>query len=379
MRNLFLVVLAVFGLTFPGAAQDPDQQDRHTVFGGDRYLAGRSVLASDPTEGDLFAAGERVSISAPVGQSAHIAGRRLRVDASIGGALYAAGYEVRVDAPVAGAASLAGAEVLISEQIGGNLRATGSEVMVEAPVMGAAVLAGSEVVLSAAIAGDAAIAAESILFEEGASVAGQLTLYVDDPDEVVVPVSVAPADRVEILDAREFEPPRGDFWGAPQPSVFSQLVRFVIGVIVVAAIAVLVALAVPERLAGMRARVQEHPWRSLWSGILGLSTIIGLGVVAALTVIGIPLLPAALLVAVLGGLAGYVLGTYFLGGALWRGLRREDPQTLMHKAALAGLGALAAALVGLIPYVGWLFMLALALTGLGAITTAFRRRAPVSY
>ena len=379
MRNFFMILIAAAALSAPVTAQTPGQEDAETVFGGDRYLAGSTVTAAEPTEGDLFAAGERVTVAAPVAGSTHIAGRRLRIEAPIGGALYAMGYAVRVEAPVTGSATLMGAEVVISDQIGGNLRASGREVMVEAPVMGAAVLAGAEVVLSGAIAGDVAIAAETILFEEGASVAGQLTLYVDDPDAFEVPASVAAADRVETLDAREFEREYGDTWDEYRPSFFSRLGRFAVGVVVVAVIAVLVASAMPVRMAEMRERALAHPWRSLWSGILGLSTIIGFGFVAALTVIGIPLVPASLLVAALAGVSGYILGTYFLGGALWRVMAQEPPQALLQKALIAVLGALVAALLGLIPYFGWLIMLALALTGLGVVLGKLRARQAVSY
>jgi len=379
MHRKFLALFAAVAMSLPATAQVAGQDEADTVFGGDRYLAGTTVMAAEPTDGDLFAAGERITVAAPVGGSTHIAGRRLRIEAPIGGALYAVGYAVRVDAPVAGAATLAGAEVMISDQIGGNLRASGREVSVEAPVMGSAILAGAEVVLSGAISGDAAIAAETILFEDGASVAGQLRLYVDDPDAFAVPASVAAAERIEILDANEFEREYGDTWDGYGPSFLSRLARFVIGVVVVAVIALLVVLAMPVRMAEMRQQAWAHPWRSLWSGILGLSTIIGFGVVAALTVIGIPLLPAALLVGAVAGLGGYILGTYFLGGALWQVVAQAPPQALMQKTMIAALGALVAALIGLIPYLGWLFMLALALAGLGVILGKLRSRQPVSY
>jgi len=379
MRNMILTLFAAVAMSLPATAQVDGQDEADTVFGGDRYLAGSTVTAAEPTDGDLFAAGERVTVAAPVGGATHILGRRLRVEAPIGGALYAAGYAVRVDAPVTGAATLAGAEVVISDQIGGNLRASGREVSVEAPVLGSAILAGAEVVLSGDIAGDAAIAAETILFEDGASVAGQLRLYVDDPEDYEVPASVASADRIEILDVNEFEREYGDTWDGYRPSFLSRLSSFVIGVVVVTVVALLVVLAMPARMAEMREQAWAHPWRSLWSGILGLSTIIGFGVVAALTVIGIPLLPAALLVAVVAGVGGYILGTYFLGGALWQMLAQAPPQALMQKTMIAALGALVAALIGLIPYFGWLFMLALALAGLGVILGRLRSRQAVSY
>jgi hypothetical protein len=48
------------------------------------------------------------------------------------------------------------------------------------------------------------------------------------------------------------------------------------------------------------------------------------------------------------------------------------PENVLPKAGLALLGAFLAAIVALIPFLGWLVVLALALTGAGAIATVVR-------
>ena len=46
----------------------------------------------------------------------------------------------------------------------------------------------------------------------------------------------------------------------------------------------------------------------------------------------------------------------------------SEPDSIADRATAAGVGALTAGIIGLIPFLGWLFVLALVLAGLGAIT-----------
>lgn len=129
-----------------------------------------------------------------------MAGRRVAVDAAVMGDLFAAGYSVAVGAEVTGDASITGYDVTIGP-VGGNLRAAGSEVSV-GPVGGYALFTGAEVRLNGVIAGDVVLVADEIEFAPGASVAGALTIYAEDPAKIIVPESVAPAARVK-FETRE--------------------------------------------------------------------------------------------------------------------------------------------------------------------------------
>jgi hypothetical protein len=78
-------------------------------------------------------------------------------------------------------------------------------------------------------------------------------------------------------------------------------------------------------------------------------------------------------------LVGYVLGVYVLGGAIWNALGRAAPVDLASKALMALCGAVLAALIGLIPFLGWLFALALGLVGVGAMVRSWKVRRQVTY
>ena len=154
---------------------------------------------------------------------------------------------------------------------------------------------------------------------------------------------------------------------------------FLTGVLIVTGLVVAMAALMPDRLAELRARSVEHPGQSLWSGFLGLSTLVGAGFVASLTIVGIILLPAAILLAVLAMIGGYILGVHVLGAAAWQVMGQATPASLAQKALMALTGAVLAALIGLIPYLGWLFTLALGLIGIGAVLRSWRHGRQVSY
>ena len=138
--------------------------------------------------------------------------------------------------------------------------------------------------------------------------------------------------------------------------------------IVVAALAALIAALVPERLAEMRRQILARPFHLLWLGFLTQSAVIGAGVLFAMTIIGLLLTPAMVLLALVSGFAGYVVAAYAFGVGLMLAFGRSEPDSIGDRAMAAGVGALAAGIIGLIPFLGWLFVLALVLSGIGAIT-----------
>ncbi|MDX2485040.1 MAG: hypothetical protein QNK42_15410, partial [Pseudodonghicola sp.] len=62
-----------------------------------------------------------------------------------------------------------------------------------------------------------------------------------------------------------------------------------------------------------------------------------------------------------------VVGAYAFGVALLSAAGRALPDGIGERALAAGVGALAAGLIGLVPFLGWLFVLLVLLTGLGAL------------
>ncbi len=359
MWRAMLILVGLLFATMGLAEDDPSIFD----FGGDSFRAGNEATHDAEGTDDLFMAGNRVTGSADISGSAHLAGRKVRMQGAVGGDVYALGEEVTIDGVVTGDASVAGREVSVGD-VGGDLRIAGAEVAVTGAVGGYAMIAGEEVEIGAVIAGDVSLAAEEISFSDDARAGGQVFVYEENLGEMDIPESFAPEDRITRRQIEDWEADTGiRTW-----SVRRAIGKFLLGVIVVAGLAALVAGLMPDQLAAMRRRILAAPFRALWLGFLTQSAVLGSAILFAMTLIGIILAPAAVFLAFVLGFAGYVIGAYAFGVGLLLAFGRAEPDSLQDRVIAAGAGALAAGIIGLIPFIGWLFVMALVLAGLGAIT-----------
>ena len=356
-----LAFLSLMLLAFAGAASAADVG---LDIAGDRFRAAAVAVHDGAPADDVLMAGEAVRVEAPVEGDALLAARRLDVDAPVAGDLYAAAMDVAVRAAIGGDATVFGYDVSLAE-VGGDLRVSGSRITLAGPVGGYAIVAAEDLAVEGVITGPVHLSANRVSWGPEARVEGQLVLYERRPGRIQVPESVAPAERIERRAAGDFEE---EARPVRRPTLGEVVAGFLLGVAGVTLLATLAAALIPETVAALRARILARPFAALWHGFLTQSLLIGGALVIALTLIGLLVTPIAILAAVLGGMAGYVIGAYALGVGLLNAAGRPEPGTLGQRALAALTGAAVAALLGLIPFVGWLFVLALALTGLGAIS-----------
>jgi hypothetical protein len=361
--RLFSFALIFALVAGPAMAQD----DAGFTIGGDSFLAGQSIAFDAPGADDLFVAGQSVRAATDLTGSVYAIGQDVALDGAVGGNVHVMGQTVTLTGDISGDVSVAGQDLRMSGAIGGDLRAAGSFVEVAGPVAGYAILGGQTVRIDAEIAGDVMLGAENAIFGPGARIGGSLTLFEEDIGDLAVPDSVISEDRITRREIEDWEARQ-----MPQvvPSIGDIVGRFFGGVVMVALLAALIAALIPERLAEMRRTVLAAPFRTLGVGFVTQSAIVGSVFVVAMTLIGLVLVPGILLLAGASALAGYVVGAYAFGVGLLLLIGREEPDTLAERAIAAGAGALVAGVLGLVPFLGWLFVIALSLTGIGAIIAA---------
>ena len=359
-RCLLVAILLVFANTTLAAEEKKGYFD----FNKDRFLAGMTIVQDAKGVDDLFMAGETIRSEENITGSAHLAGRKVISKGAINGDAYLAGMDISLDGKVAGDATVSGYNVQVGE-VTGDLRISGANLTISGPIAGYALIAGDEVRFESVIKGDVSLTGREVDFADGAKIEGKLTVYEQRSGEVDVPPQVMPADRIDRRDISEWSQATKDMeiWDWRRA-----LTKFLVGVIVVAGIAALIAAIVPQKLADLRRDILARPFRTLWIGLLAESVIVGSTIILAMTLIGLLLAPATVLIALVCAFSGYIVAAYAFGVALLMVIRKQEPEGIGSKAVAAGVGALAAGLIGLIPFFGWLFVLALALTGVGAIT-----------
>ena len=312
MRHFMISTLIILALS---AAQATAEQVSRT-HGGDTYLAGDTVTQTLSAAGDVFAAGSVVSTSGTASGDTHAAGYDVDISTQTGGDVYAAGSSVTINAPVGEDVTAAGYSVrsTVDAVVSGNLRFFGRSLIIDGPVNGAISAFGGTVHLNAPVSGDAWIAAEQVTFGPLASIAGNLTLTA--PDDQSVPARVIPAERITLEDPRPREMWRtfDQSWDAVDmpmlPVWLSLFSAFLISTIFLLLLAAVFLTLVPNRVEKMRRRVTRQPLQTFLLGVVGLSALFGMVPVTALTIIGIPFVPFALLLIIVAWTLGYLLAAY---------------------------------------------------------------------
>jgi len=365
-RTSFLPLVLL--LAAPAFAQ---QATEVTEFGDDRFVWGSSVAFDEVGVDDLFIAGGAVRAASDISGSAHIAGRQVEMVGAVGGDAYMAGMNLVLTGNVAGDATLAGSDVRVGE-VGGDLRIVGNTLVVRGPIAGSALITGYDVRIEGPILGDVQVESGSLSFSDGARIDGQLILLEQEPGEKFVPPTVVPEDRIE---RRRFEQ-GGAAAEAERTSTQDVLVQLLTQIVTFTALAALAAGIAPKKVPELGRAVFGQPRRVLLRGFLFESAIGGSGIVLAVivislfssTLLGILLIPLSLLAAWCVGVAGYVVGIYALGVGLLMSFGRRAPEGFGPRVLAAGVGALAARSLALLPIVGWLALLGLTLAGVGAFT-----------
>jgi hypothetical protein len=138
-------------------------------------------------------------------------------------------------------------------------------------------------------------------------------------------------------------------------AISRMLVLFVFGT-------VLLALAT-ERMEKLELEVAARPMRAFAAGLVGALVAASVVLVLCVTVVGIPVALVVAMILVIAGYAGLCAVLVTVGGAL---IRHRTDNVYVHLALGCGLFLV----LGSIPWIGSALVLALALTGFGAVVAS---------
>ncbi len=346
--------------------------------GGDRFISGGVVDAPVGGRGDTFLSGRTVVARGVVGGDLHVTGFEVSVRAQTGEDLYAIGGTVDLGGSVTRDMTAAGFSLRTQSdaQTGGNARLMGNTVTIEGPVTGALSVIGQDVILNAAIDGDARILSRTLTFGPDARVGGTLTYGAPEP--IAVPDRVATPDRV-VFEAISAKGMWDDFDEIQRempmlPGVASLLFGFVISLLFFLVLGALFLGFMPRRVEKLRQRISEAPGQSLVLGVLGLAVLFGLVPITALTFIGLPFVPIAILAIVVFWTLGYALGAYSVAMRLWHAFIGDQLPGMIVRLSIYAAAIILVALLNFIPFVGWVVNYTLVLLGIGAMTHAILQR-----
>jgi cytoskeletal protein CcmA (bactofilin family) len=367
----FLAVLLLGALLPAGALAATVRQGETVtigpdeVIGEDLYVFGRTIQIQGTVRGDLITASGRVEITGSVeGDVLSMAGD-IRVSGLVGGSIRAAAGVIVVTGQVGEDSVLAGGEVRIEPgaRVGRDAFVAANEATLQAPVVGDVQAAAETLTIGGPVTGSVRAEVGTLRLTDDASIGGSLRYRAGKGSELASGATVTgPVER--LTPARQ--PGRG-----PMAYVIGWI-RSLVGLFV---LGLLLVLVLPDFSRRVPVTLIQSPWRSLgW----GAAVFVGTPVLAALIfLVGV----------MLGGwwIGLMAMGLYAMGLALcfpvvglfigrWLLDRFGKAGTPLVWALLVGLALLL--LVGQVPVLGVLIVLATILFGLGALvlTAAQRRR-----
>jgi hypothetical protein len=369
--------------TFAGS--DVYRLAKGQVISDDLYISASEIYIDGTVEGDLIAAGRTIVINGTVTGDAMLAGASIQMNGRVDGDVRAAGAEVAVAGTIgedliagAGGGSMipfaAGAQPLTqgirladSARVGGDALLGAGAGSVDGMIVRNLWLGMGTATLAARVGGNAEIASDAISVADTAHISGALRY-----------TSTAPNPTLEAIAATaQYTPPTPEQRPDPLAAFLGWLLRTALVLVGFALLAWLALRLTPHLLTGPASALAAHPDRA---GLYGL--------LAAILFIFLPLASAALMFVMVlfwGWFPGVVLGLALFGvlamlwflspliTGLWLGRRLATAlgREANDLAALLG-GVLLLALLGRLPFVGWLVSLVSFVLALGALIVARR-------
>lgn len=359
--RLTLAVLAsmVIASTL-SCGQQPKPENQVTHHGEDVLASGSAPTVMDSVPGDVILAGRDVLFSGAAGGDYLGTGGLQRIGGRVHGSIRAGGGEIHITAAVDRNATLAGGNVVLDSAgvIAGNAYLFAGNVKINGTVRGGLLAAAGTVTLDGVVGRDVEISGGELRVGPHAQIGGNLRYRVP-PRKVHIDSAARITGTVTAL-------PVSKGWGLWQW-------LWMLGFLVAGAVVV----ALFPRFSAEAATIL--PQRPVRSALVGLGWII-LGciaiVIAAVTVIGIPLALIAAAVYVILIYLGRVPVAVWLGDEVLRGRAGPGRQGTLWSFVVGGLLLLVAQLI---PFVGSLVITIATCVGLGALLLriqALRARQP---
>ena len=327
--------------------------------GDDVVMAGGSpfIRALDSVPGDAILFGGDATFEGTAGGDYLGAGGNQKIGGHIHGSVRSAGGEIHVMGAVDRNATIAGGNVSLDSAgiIGGNAYITGGNVTVAGSVRGSLLASGGNVTINGPVGRDVEVAAGGLTLGPRAQIAGSLRYRVDKSKVRIDPAAKV-TGSITALPPRETGGLRGVLW----------VLGFVIAGIIVVAI-------FPRFMMESAETLYQRPVRTGLAGLAWACLIPPFAVLAAVTFIGLPLA----IVAMAAWFAIVFMGD--LPVALWLGKKILGARAKPGRSGAiysALVGGLIIAIVGLIPVLGPIVTIIVAIFGAGAMVLRLRSAPP---
>jgi cytoskeletal protein CcmA (bactofilin family) len=337
------------------------------------YRTGGSVRLASPVKGDFYAAGGRVTIEQTVAGDATLAGGSVDVRASIGDDLRAAGGDINIESSIGGELYAFGGNIALrsTATVADSVTLYAGNITIEGKLKGPLKVYAQKVVLNGEVAKDVELNAQEIELGSMARLSGALrypsNAQFKTAEGAVIGGSITRGDamngRPDTHRDREWH---GQMMGTGSswPGIVASTAASFFGMLAAFALFLLVFTGFSTRASN---RISTTPGAALAAGLAIFLGTPMLAMLLFITLIGIPLALALMMLFPVLLFIGCLVGIFALAQRLQRVIQKTPGSS--SRSAVIGFFALALLLVlliGSLPIVGSLTVVVLVLLGTGA-------------
>ena len=381
-RHLWMASLGVLSLLLPAQAQVPSVKPQQTEVAREIsssssprniYRAGGNVRLTELVKGDFYAAGGRVTVDQSVEGDATLAGGAVTVRAAVGEDLRVAGGDINIESTVRGELYAYGGNITLSNaaSISDAVTLYGGHINIEGKINGPLTVYAQKVVLNGEISRDVEINAQEIELGPRAKLRAALrypgNAQFKTAEGAVIGGAITRGNamngRPDTHHDREWHGQMtgsGYGWAA---TVVGTLVSFIV-LLATSALFLFVFSGFSHRAS---LRMLEAPWPALAAGMAVLLVTPMLAILLLITLIGIPLGIALMMLFPLMLLMGCVVGIFNISQRVQQAIQKETTSaTTAARLSFFALTLMLVMLLGSVPFIGSLIFFAIMLMGTGA-------------
>lgn len=381
-KKLYIVAALLLGLSVvvadPALAADFKSGQMVNVSAadaltGDLYVAGNDVSVDTNVPGDAFLAGAIIRVSGDVAQSLHVAGSVINLNGKVGHAVRVAGSQVMIGGTIEGDVIAGGAMVYVlpGTVIKGDLYLGAGSAVIDGKIMGSIKSGGGDVTLRGEVAKNVFIQADRLSVSDAAKVTG--VLVYESPKEA----TIASGATLGAVEYKQVERQGGMPSQKPTPSagkIFLTGLIWFLSMLIVSLVVTFVGwYFFKQRMSDITTRVLNNfapqmGWGFIWLVVTPIACIVLL-----VTIVGIPI---SILLALVYGLAigvAKIMAGVIVGVWLMKLINKKRGWMIDWKAIV--LGIVVISLVMLIPILGWVACFAFFLAALGGTVSVMREAA----
>jgi hypothetical protein len=354
-----LMLMTVFAaapvLAFDSRSGDTVNVPHDEVVDGDLYVIGRNVVIDGTVNGDIFGVGQTITINGTVNGGVTLAGQTLTVNGQVANGARLAGQTINVnssigrDLAVAGTMLNVGSTARIADDLVFGVGTSYLSGQVNGDVKGGA----GEVTITNEVGGNVELEVDKLTITSTANIQGNLVYTSENEANIQSGARLGGTTTHNVPEK------------PAAPSPFANMGGKLLGFIMILVAGIIVILLAPRWISAMADSIRTKPWPSLGWGALALIAIPIAAIIVIITIIG---LPVGLMALVLFGIAVYLSQIpvgFLIGRLIIRRNGEIESRGLMIGALALGLAILL--VLGLIPYIGGLFMLLTIIFGLGSV------------